>query len=89
VELDPHVASRGEIRDFASQLKALGVQYMGLCCGARPYLIREMAEALGRLPPASEFSPDLKKLPAKENADFEWSTKQYMKHIMGIEDPVL
>ncbi|ELT90020.1 hypothetical protein CAPTEDRAFT_206391 [Capitella teleta] len=89
VELDPHIASRGEIREFSRQLKALGVQYMGLCCGARPYLIREMAEALGRKPPASEFAPDLSRLASKESSDFEWSTKQYMKHILGIEDPDL
>ena len=32
-----------------------------VCCGAGPHHIRSLAEALGRRPPASRFSPDMSK----------------------------
>ena len=38
---------------------ALGIRYLGVCCGAGPHHIRAMAEALGRQPPASRYSPDM------------------------------
>ena len=71
------------MRDFTRELRALGIQYMGLCCGGTPYLLREMAETMGRHPPASEFSPDLNKHVSQlgDAADFEWSSKQYKKHV--------
>ena len=88
IELDPHTVSRGEIREFTKALRSLGVQYMGLCCGNRPYLLREMAQALNRHPPASVFSPDLSKHASNlgDAADFEWSSKQYKKHIMCVTE---
>jgi hypothetical protein len=39
----------------------MGVLYMGLCCGNRAFFTRSMAEALGRRPPASRYSPDMSK----------------------------
>ncbi len=59
--LDPFVCTRYEIADFARDAAALGVRYLGVCCGAGPHHIRGMAEALGRMPPASRFSPDMSK----------------------------
>ncbi len=59
--LDPFVCNRYEIGDFATQAHALGVRYLGVCCGAGPHHIRGMAEALGRKPPASRYSPDMSK----------------------------
>ena len=38
-----------------------GVNYLGVCCGAGPHHIRALAEALGRKPPASRYSPDMSK----------------------------
>jgi betaine-homocysteine S-methyltransferase len=35
------------------------VNYLGVCCGAGPHHIRAVAEALGRRPPASKYSPDM------------------------------
>ena len=35
--------------------------YLGVCCGARPHHLRSLAEALGRRPPASRYSPDMSK----------------------------
>ena len=59
--LDPFVCNRHEIGEFAKQAYALGVTYLGVCCGAAPHHIRAMAEALGRHPPASRYSPDMSK----------------------------
>ncbi|MBV8428768.1 MAG: homocysteine S-methyltransferase family protein [Hyphomicrobiales bacterium] len=59
--LDPFVCNRHEIGEFAKKAYALGVHYLGVCCGAGPHHIRAMAEALGRQPPASRFSPDMSK----------------------------
>jgi betaine-homocysteine S-methyltransferase len=59
--LDPFVCNRHEIGEFATKAYALGVRYLGVCCGAGPHHIRAMAEALGRHPPASRYSPDMSK----------------------------
>jgi betaine-homocysteine S-methyltransferase len=59
--LDPFVCTRYEIADFAREASALGVRYLGVCCGAGPHHIRAMAEALGRTPPASRYSADMSK----------------------------
>jgi len=59
--LDPFLLSRYEIAQFTQEAQALGVRYLGVCCGAGPHHIRSMAEALGRRPPASRFSPDMSK----------------------------
>jgi len=61
VALDPFACSRYDLADFASDAYAMGVRYLGACCGAGPHHIRSMAEALGRRPPASRYSPDMSK----------------------------
>jgi betaine-homocysteine S-methyltransferase len=61
VALDPFVCNRYEIGEFAKQAYELGVRYLGVCCGAGPHHIRGVAEALGRHPPASRYSPDMSK----------------------------
>jgi betaine-homocysteine S-methyltransferase len=57
--LDPLACTRYEIADFARAAREVGVDYLGVCCGAGPHHIRAMAEALGRRPPASRYSPDM------------------------------
>lgn len=59
--LDPFTCNRYEIAEFTRAAHALGVNYLGLCCGAAPHHVRSMAEALGRQPPASRYSPDMSK----------------------------
>jgi betaine-homocysteine S-methyltransferase len=59
--LDPFTCNRYEIAQFARDASELGVRYIGLCCGAGPHHVRSLAEALGRTPPASRFSPDMSK----------------------------
>jgi betaine-homocysteine S-methyltransferase len=57
--LDPFLCSRYEMAEFARRAWELGVRYQGVCCGAGPHHIRSMAEALGKSPPASRYSPDM------------------------------
>jgi betaine-homocysteine S-methyltransferase len=59
VGLDPFVCTRGEIFDFGREANALGVHYLGVCCGAGPHHIRALAESLGRHPPASRYTVDM------------------------------
>ena len=59
--LDPFMCTRGQIADFGREAYALGVRYIGVCCGAGPHHIRALAEALGRQPPASRYSADMSK----------------------------
>ena len=59
--LDPFVCTRYELGDFAREAFELGVTYLGVCCGAGPHHIRAVAEAIGRRPPASRYSPDMSK----------------------------
>jgi methionine synthase I (cobalamin-dependent) len=59
--LDRFMCNRFEIGKFGSAAYALGVNYLGVCCGAGPHHIRSLAEALGRRPPASRYSADLSK----------------------------
>lgn len=57
--LDPLYINRYEIRAFAEEAWRLGVKYLGVCCGAAPIHIREVAEAMGRTPPASRYHEDM------------------------------
>jgi betaine-homocysteine S-methyltransferase len=59
--LDPFMCNRYEIAEFATEASRIGVGYLGVCCGAGPHHIRSMAEALGRTPSASRYSPDMSK----------------------------
>ena len=59
--LDPLQCNRYDIAEFAREADRLGVRYLGVCCGNAPHLVRSLAEALGRTPPASRYSPDMSK----------------------------
>jgi betaine-homocysteine S-methyltransferase len=59
IGLDGHSCTRFEMADFARAAEALGVGYIGVCCGGAPHHVRAMAEALGRTPPAAHYSPRL------------------------------
>ena len=61
VALDPFTCTRYELADFAVDAYTMGIRYIGACCGAGPHHIRSMAEALGRQPRASRYSPDMSK----------------------------
>jgi len=59
--LDPFTCTREELGKFAAAALDLGVGYLGVCCGAGPHHIRAVAEAAGKTPPASRYSPDMSK----------------------------
>lgn len=54
--LDPLYANRYEIGAFAHDAAGIGINYLGVCCGASPMLVRQVAEAVGRTTEASRFS---------------------------------
>lgn len=55
--LEPFLYNRFEMAAFARKAQALGVNYIGICCGGAPHYVRAMAEALGKTVPASKYSP--------------------------------
>jgi betaine-homocysteine S-methyltransferase len=57
--LEPFGCTRFEMAQFALQARDLGVDYVGICCGAGPHHVRAMAEALGREVQASKYSPSM------------------------------
>jgi betaine-homocysteine S-methyltransferase len=59
--LDPLTCTRYEMAEFARRADALGVGYLGICCGAEPHHVRAMAEALGRTTEAGRYAPDMSK----------------------------
>lgn len=60
-DLDPHTCTRYDFAEFAEKAAALGVRYMGTCCGGAPHHIRAMAMALGRKPSASKYCANMSK----------------------------
>ncbi len=61
VALDPFTCNRFEIAEFGRQAMVMDIRYLGVCCGAGPHHIRALAEAVGKHPPASKYSPDMSK----------------------------
>lgn len=59
--LDPFYCNRYEIEAFGREALGIGVNYLGVCCGAGAHHIRSLAEGVGKTPPASRFSPDMSK----------------------------
>lgn len=59
--LDPFYCNRYEVAQFALEAFQNDIRYLGVCCGAAPIHIREVAEAIGRQPYASRYSPDMEK----------------------------
>jgi betaine-homocysteine S-methyltransferase len=57
IQLEPFQLTRFEMAEFALHAREIGVDYIGICCGGAPHHVRAMAEALGRVTPASRYSP--------------------------------
>jgi len=49
--LDPYQLTRAEMARFALDAREAGADYIGSCCGSVAAHVREMARALGKLPP--------------------------------------
>ncbi|XP_077976958.1 betaine--homocysteine S-methyltransferase 1-like isoform X2 [Glandiceps talaboti] len=76
--------SRTDIENFAEKCKKLNVQFIGLCCGNEACLTRTLAEQLGRVTPASRFSPEMSKHCVFGTDDAV--DKQNKEHVRGIID---
>jgi len=61
IALDPFTCNRFEIADFGREALAMGIRYLGVCCGAGPHHIRSLAESVGKHPPASRYTADMSK----------------------------
>ncbi|SDJ43413.1 homocysteine S-methyltransferase family protein [Salimicrobium halophilum] len=59
--LDPLYHNRYELAEWAKEAHGIGVNYLGLCCGASPAMIRSVAEAVGIETVQSKYSPDMHK----------------------------
>ena len=59
--LDPFYCNRYEIEAFGREALAMGINYLGVCCGGGAHHIRSLAEGVGKTPAASRFSPDMSK----------------------------
>ncbi|MCA0984271.1 homocysteine S-methyltransferase family protein [Halobacillus yeomjeoni] len=57
--LDPLMCNRYELSQWAKEAYDSGVNYFGLCCGAYPSMLRQVAETVGREAINSKYSPDL------------------------------
>ena len=47
--------------EFAKECAGKNINFIGICCGAEPHHIREMAVALGRKPMSYKYYPDMSK----------------------------
>jgi betaine-homocysteine S-methyltransferase len=81
VALDPFLLTRFEMADFAVKAQDMGVNYIGICCGAGPHHVRTMAEALGREVPASKYSPDISLHPVYGDQDAK--KQHYAECLLG------
>lgn len=53
--LDPLQLTRKEMGEYALSAKAIGINYIGSCCGSVAEHVREMARVLGKLPAESRI----------------------------------
>ena len=61
VALDNLYCNRFEMGEFAKSCADQNINFIGICCGAEPHHVREMAVALGRKPISYKYYPDMSK----------------------------
>ena len=61
VALDNLYCNRFEMAEFAKDCEKQKINLIGICCGAEPHHVREMAVALGRKPISYKYYPDMSK----------------------------
>ena len=59
--LDNLYCNRFEMAEFAKDCVNKNINFIGICCGAEPHHVREMAVALGRKPISYKYYPDISK----------------------------
>ena len=73
-KLEPTQMTRYEMADYALKSKAMGVNFIGACCGAVAVHLREMAKVLGKHQEEQVWQPDPDK-PMSET-EFNWERRQ-------------
>ena len=61
VGIDNLYCNRYEMAEFAIDCQSKNINFIGVCCGAAPHHVREMAVALGRKPISYKYYPDMSK----------------------------
>ena len=61
IALDNLYCNRFEMAKFAKDCVQQNINFIGICCGAEPHHVREMALAIGKKPISSKYSPDMTK----------------------------
>ncbi len=61
VALDNLYCNRFEMAEFAKDCQKQKINLIGICCGAEPHHVREMAVALGRKPISYKYYPNMSK----------------------------
>ena len=82
VALDNLYCNRFEMAEFAKDCEKQKINLIGICCGAEPHHVREMAVALGRKPISYKYYPDMSRhwLHGKDKSFLEINTKMKDKY---------
>ena len=82
VALDNLYCNRFEMAEFAKQCESQNINFIGICCGAEPHHVREMAVALGRKPISYKYYPDISRhwLHGKDDSFLDINTSMSKKY---------
>ena len=61
VALDNLLCNRFEMAEFAKDCLKQNINFIGICCGAGPHHVREMAMAVGKKPISMKYIPNMSK----------------------------
>ena len=82
VALDNLYCNRFEMAEFAKDCEKQELNLIGICCGAEPHHVREMAVALGRKPISYKYYPDMSRhwLHGKDKSFLDINTSMSKKY---------
>ena len=82
VALDNLYCNRFEMAEFAKDCQKQKINLIGICCGAEPHHVREMAVALGRKPISYKYYPDISRhwLHGKDKSFLDLNTSMKDKY---------
>ena len=82
VALDNLYCNRFEMAEFAKDCEKQKINLIGICCGAEPHHVREMAVALGRKPISYKYYPDISRhwLHGKDKSFLDINTSMSKKY---------
>jgi len=82
VALDNLYCNRFEMAEFTKDCAKQKINFIGICCGAEPHHMREMAVALGRKPISYKYYPDMSRhwLHGKDKSFLDINTSMSKKY---------